>query len=204
MADKFLLIAITPEEITPDEPLKIAAVLEAGWDIVHLRHPNASYRDMRNLIEAVPQKFHRRLRLHGHFALLNEFNLGGIHLNRRCPELPANFSGKFSCSCHSVDEVKRAAQCDYVTLSPVFDSISKEGYKAKFSEKEIIRLHETRGADVITSVVALGGITPDKLKKVKELNMNGAATLGYLMEAEWPGEFHERLAEFNNEYKNLK
>lgn len=204
MADKQLKrIAITTEEILPDEAERIVDVLDSGWDMVHLRHPAASLREMRRLIEAIPQNYHRRLRIHGHFDLTSEFNLGGLHLNRRCPSLPANYRGPFSCSCHSIEEVKRAAACDYVTLSPIFDSISKQGYRAAFSEKELAEIDKTEGSGVITDVIALGGITPERLHEVKRLGFDGFATLGALMGADSPESFRAKLNKFNNEYNQL-
>lgn len=204
MADKSLKrIAITTEGITVYEPERIVAVLESGWDMVHLRHPGASLREMRRLIETIPQKLHRRLRIHGHFELTNEFNLGGLHLNRRCPSLPANYRGPFSCSCHSIEEAKRAAKCDYVTLSPIFDSVSKQGYQAAFSEKDLAEIDKTSGSGVITEVIALGGITPERLREVKRLGFNGFATLGSLMGADSHEAFRAKLNEFNNEYNLL-
>lgn len=67
-----LRIAITPEEEHPREAGMVSAILDAGWDYVHLRHPGAGLRDIKRIIESVPQKYHCRLRLHGHFELLNE------------------------------------------------------------------------------------------------------------------------------------
>ena len=126
-----LKIAITPEEISYDEARRVMTILDNGWDMVHLRHPGATIRDVRHIIERIPQRLHRKLRLHGHFSLVNEFNLGGLHLNSRCPNPPANYSGPLSRSCHTPDEVATSANTgryDYVTLCPVFDSLSKAGY----------------------------------------------------------------------------
>ncbi|MDE6491253.1 MAG: thiamine phosphate synthase, partial [Muribaculaceae bacterium] len=155
MAVDLLRIAITPEVEHPQEAAMVSAILDAGWDYVHLRHPGAGLRDIKRLIEAVPQKHHRKLRLHGHFELLNEFNLGGVHLNRRCRSLPAGYTGPFSRSCHSIDEIVRCTDEDYVTLSPIFDSVSKHGYRAAFSDMELMSVPTGR------RVVALGGITPE-------------------------------------------
>ncbi len=190
-------IAITPENILADEPAMISEILDSGWDMVHLRHPGASLRDMRNLIEAIPQRHHGRLRLHGHFELLNSFKLGGIHLNRRCPHVPDNYNGPHSRSCHTIDEVRDSAGCDYVTLSPIFDSISKEGYKASFTEKELEGIDKTATSDVNMKVIALGGITPERVPQVMNLGFSGFAVLGALMTADSMDCFRQRLNAFN-------
>lgn len=175
MADKRLrMIAITPEEIQPGEAQWITRLLDGQWDTVHLRHPAASLTDMRRLIEAIPQRHHRRLRLHGHFELTSQFNIGGLHLNRRCPAPPAFYSGPISRSCHSVSEIIASADCDYVTLSPVFDSISKQGYRAAFSPEQLRQLDEVTSPQVI----ALGGITPERVPDLSRYNFSGFAVKG--------------------------
>lgn len=179
MEDKspLLRIAITSEEITDNEPLIIRQILNAGWDMVHLRHPYATLRDMRNLIENIPQNLHHKLRLHGHFELCHSFNLGGIHLNSRCNIPPEGYTGLKSKSCHDINEVLAGKEYDYVTLSPIFDSLSKPGYFHKFTNEELIKVNRESSV----SVIALGGITPEKITEVKQLGFGGYAVLGALM-----------------------
>lgn len=171
-------IAITAPEIRSDEADIICRLIDSGWHKVHLRHPGASLRDMRSLIEAVPQKYHSHLRLHGHFALTNEFNLGGLHLNLRCPYVPDNYTGPTSISCHDINEISLHTDCDYVTLSPIFDSISKVGYKRAFDDADLRRLDNLASPPVI----ALGGINPDNVKPLlSNYNFAGYAVLGAIM-----------------------
>lgn len=170
-----LRIAITPEEPLRDEASRIAQLLDSGrFTDVHLRHPGATRREMLRLIEDVPQRLHGRLHLHGHFDLTNEFNLGGVHLNRRCPTPPTGYTGVRSASCHSIDDIKRCRETglDYVTLSPVFDSLSKQGYKAAFTREALL---EACGCDI--DIVALGGITPSNLHRLAPYGFAGYAML---------------------------
>ena len=156
MADARHLIAITPEQPVADEGCKIEALLRAGWYRVHLRHPDASRVEMRDIIESVSQQYYDRLVLHGHFDLTYDFNLGGLHLNHRCTSAPALYSGPLSRSCHSIDEIAEADSMSYVTLSPIFDSISKSGYQAAFTPDTLRSLDECN-----IPVIALGGISPE-------------------------------------------
>lgn len=174
MSTKLLKIFITPEEITPEESGLIIRLLDNEWDYVHLRHPLASLRDMRNLIESLPQRYHSHLRLHGHFSLAAEFNLGGLHLNHRCPVAPEFYTGSHSRSCHTLDEVAASTDCDYVTLSPIFDSISKTGYRAAFTDTDLQRLNELQSP----LVIALGGITPERISSLGNYNFAGYAVKG--------------------------
>lgn len=183
-------IAITPTEIFDHEASYIVAILDAGWDYVHLRHPSATLRDMRRVIEALPQKYHRQLRLHGHFELINEFNLGGLHLNSRCPIAPENYSGSVSRTCHSLEDVKNAGGVDYVTLSPIFDSVSKVGYNAAFSKDEL------SSVVIDDKVVALGGVTPHNINELSKYEFIGYAVLGYLFNSPDISILRNRLDEF--------
>lgn len=170
-------IAITPEKDSANEIQFICRILSEGFDYVHIRKPNSLLREVRNLIESIPQEFHSRLKLHGHFELINEFNIGGLHLNRRCPAPPANCTLTLSRSCHSIEELAETPErYEYIFLSPVFDSISKPGYKAAFNDKELTNeLRKYPG-----KVVALGGITGENMNRVKEYGFAGSAFLGYL------------------------
>ena len=186
-------IAVTGTEPRHDEGEWIATILREGWDAVHLRHPAASLSEMRRLIESVPQQFHSRLRLHGHFELINEFNVGGLHLNRRCPAPPANYRGGLSRSCHTVEEVAEAdSHLEYVTLSPVFDSISKPGYTAAFSDYELESI-ETFSSPI---VIALGGVTPERIDFIRRSGFGGYAVLGYLWTASGRQDLEHRLRQF--------
>lgn len=169
-------IAITPEILDGrTEPLLIRTILESGWDRVHLRHPAASRNEIQRVIEAIPQELHGRIVLHGHFDLVNYFNLGGLHLNHRCQTAPANYHGALSKSCHSIDEVNRSADYNYVMLSPIFDSISKLGYRSAFTSKELSALPRAS-----VPVIALGGIDPSRIASVREFGFDGFAMLGAL------------------------
>lgn len=181
MVDNPVRIVITGEVPHCNESERLTALLETGWTFVHLRYPGLSLREVRGIIEGIPQKFHRRLKLHGHFELINEFNLGGLHLNRRCPAPPKLYSGELSRSCHTVKDIAEAARTgvySYVTLSPIFSSISKQGYEPALSRKEI------REATELMPVIALGGITPDSLTCLKNDRFAGYAVLGALVNIE--------------------
>lgn len=175
--DKFLRIAITSPVPVDGEAHRIASLLDEGFDFVHIRRPEATVRDIRNLIEDIPYKYRKKLILHGHFELLNEFNLGGVHLNSRYPVAPPT-AASISRSCHSIDEIEQLEnngelhKFRYVTLSPIFDSISKPGYHSKFSLDGIKRNIEGR------NVIALGGVTADKFAALQEAGFAGAAMLG--------------------------
>lgn len=196
MAVDFIKIAITPAEPRTDESSRIECLLRSGWDKVHLRHPNLDTRGVRAIIEGIDQRLHSRLVLHGHFDLINEFNLGGLHLNHRCPVPPALYRGSLSRSCHTVAEVVTAASSglyNYVTLSPVLSSVSKSGYEPSLSVEEF---REAIAASSPLPVIALGGVTPEVVPAIRRIGFGGIAVLGYLDAADTLYELNERSKEF--------
>ena len=124
-----LRIAITLPGFVPGEASFIVRLLDESFDRVHIRKPDADALAVAKLIEGVPEAYRCRLVLHDHHALAERYGLGGIHLNYRNPVAPAGFQGSVSRSCHSLDEVRAwKPRCAYVFLSPIYDSISKQGY----------------------------------------------------------------------------
>jgi len=131
-------LVITEPQFTDNEAAIIAQLLHWGVDLVHLRKPESSADKLAKLIETIPTAYHNRLVLHDHFDLAAHFTLHGLHLNRRNSVLPPNHKGTVSQSCHTLDEVKVCkTKCDYVFLSPVFNSISKQGYTSAFTPKAL-------------------------------------------------------------------
>lgn len=170
-------IVITSPDFVPGEATFIDLLFRCGMDLLHLRKPDASVEDCRRLLNEIPREWHNRIVTHDYFQLASEFPLYGVHLNRRNPVPPTGFRGSISRSCHSLDEVmENKPQCNYVFLSPVFNSISKEGYESAFSDAT---LKQAAGCGIIdTKVVALGGISCDSLPQVRAWGFGGAAFLG--------------------------
>ena len=150
---------------------------DGGWRL-HLRKPEATKEQLAKWIEEIEPAYRHLIVLHDHHELALEYGLGGIHLNSRNPDVPDWLDRKrfsLSRSCHSIEEVETCQKAyDYVFLSPIFDSISKQGYRAAFSPEE---LAEARNL-LSQNVYALGGITFENLKEVERLGFHGAALLG--------------------------
>lgn len=186
-----MVIGITSS--TPDAS-KIMEHLEKGRaDMFHLRMPDASEEEMRRLIESISPEFHPHLRLHSHFSLVKDYGLGGVHLNSRWPDKP-DFPTALSRSCHLLSELevfccdaiadtepyrRDATEYEYVTLSPVYDSISKQRYRQRFSPKNPEVKEFLTGKARGMRVIALGGVTPDRFPELRDCGFSGAAMLGF-------------------------
>lgn len=172
------LLAITREDFFEQEAEAVSRILDGGFARVHLRKPSASEAEIRSLIERIPDRYRNRLSLHDRHALAVEYGLGGIHLNGRNPEPPAGFRGTVSRSCHSIEELRLHPREDYLFLSPIYDSISKAGYRAAFTREEL-RQAAAEGR-IGRRTIALGGVTPERLEELAELGFGGAALLGFV------------------------
>ena len=191
-------IIITSPEFLSGEAIFIDKLFLQGLDLLHVRKPDASLEAYKRLLLQIPKHWYSRIVLHEHFALAEKFGLHGIHLNRRCSQVPDSFRGSISCSCHTLEEVKKQkASKDYVFLSPIFDSISKVGYHAAFSPT---LLKQAAIENVIDEkVIALGGITAKNIPLVKEWHFGGVALLGDI----WKRMSDPQVDEYLNHIRTL-
>lgn len=166
-----------------------------------------------------------RLTLHHDPALARRYGLGGIHLREgalrewlrqhpdrrhataqgasapdvqktQTPQGNDAYMPRLSAPAHSWEEAARLAPlCDYVTLSPLFDSVSKPGYLGQIDSADACRRLRRRtdktaklspadtpaessvfGPD--NHIIALGGITPDNISVARAAAFDGAAVIG--------------------------
>lgn len=175
------IIVISDPLFLEGEEEVFASLFDAGLYRLHLRKPDSDEAEMKSLIEKIPVGCRGRISLHDHFTLAGRYGIGGVHLNSRNPVAPPSFKGVISRSCHSLEEIVRHRDgCDYLFLSPVFDSISKRGYESHFTKEELISAKKS--GIIGDKVFALGGVTPDKAEFLKLFGFGGAALLGYVWE----------------------
>ena len=165
------IIVVSQDRPLQNEAEAITRILDSGVaDRVHIRKPTYSESDTRALLDSIPRRLWPVLSLHDHHVLAAEYGTG-IHLNSRNPVAPADFHNTVSRSCHSPGESRE--DVDYVFLSPIFDSISKAGYKSAFTS-------DTLRGNIDSRCIALGGVEPCRLRQVAEIGFGGAAFLGYI------------------------
>ena len=171
------IIAITSPEIVAEDSYIIGQLVDKGIDVIHLRKPDADIDACRRLLSELTSEQRAKIVIHDFPELYFEYSLKGIHVNKNVATLPYGYSGFRTRSCHSFEEIARHKNdYDYLFLSPIFDSISKVGYKSGFSDEA---LATASAAGVIDDkVVALGGVTLEKIAYLKKLNFGGAAMIG--------------------------
>lgn len=172
-----LWLVITSPDFFPGEALFIHHLFARGVDIVHLRKPGATVDDCARLLDELTIDDRRHIVIHDFFELAEPYGLKGIHLNARRSTVPDGWQGHVSRSCHTLEEVRLYKdECNYVFLSPIFDSVSKQGYASAFTD-ETLKKASSEGI-IDRKVVALGGVTPDKIGYLRRLGFRGAAMLG--------------------------
>ena len=186
-------IVITSPGFLQGEADFIDRLFGHGLDRLHLRKPGADIGECRRLLDGISREWLPRSVVHDNFGLCREYGLGGVHLNGRNPIAPPNHEGSVSRSCHSLEEISRyKGECDYLTLSPIFNSISKQGYMAAFGPGQLAAARDSGLID--RRVIALGGVTLENIPRVKELGFGGVAILGDVWQRMADGNVDEYLA----------
>ena len=186
-------IVITSPGFLQGEADFIDRLFGHGLDRLHLRKPGAEIGECRRLLDGISREWLPRIVVHDNFGLCREYGLGGVHLNGRNPMAPPNHEGSVSRSCHSLEEISRyKGECDYLTLSPIFNSISKQGYMAAFGPGQLAAARDSGLID--RRVIALGGVTLENIPRVRELGFGGVAILGDVWQRMADGSVDEYLA----------
>lgn len=188
MGSNFLIIGFTtPDSFSSpqEEGDSIAEFLTANAvDFFHIRKKNTQDSYVRELLNHIGPEFYSRLVLHSHQTLWPEFKTGGLHLNSAVDSLKISSFSKesdnlfFTKGIHALNELDKMPfkGWSYCFISPVFDSISKKGYKAAVDLDD----NKLKSTNAEHKMIALGGVTPDNFKKLYDLKFAGAALLGYL------------------------
>ena len=173
------LVVITPPKFFIEEDKILTQLFEEGLDILHIRKPDSSPVYSERLLTLIPKQYHKRIVTHDHFYLKEEFNLKGIHLNKRNPEIPLGYKGHVSCSCHTLDEVRqKKGHFNYVFMNPFFENAPYRDYLSSFSPEELKKASKDKVID--KRVIALGGINEENIRIIKKYGFGGAAVLGNL------------------------
>lgn len=173
------IIAITLPMAIDEDLYLMSTLLDNGIDTLHLRKPLADIDYCRMLLRQLAPHHRAKIVVHDYPDLYNEFALKGIHINKNVVALPEGYNGVKTRSCHSIDEVvKFKGQYDYLFLSPIFNSISKPDYQSAFTHSELSQA--SLNGIIDAKVIALGGVTFDRIPYLKELNFGGVAMMGGL------------------------
>jgi len=176
-----MLVVISSPTAFADEADTICALFDEGLALFHLRKKDLDEVQLRHFIEKLPQEHHAKIMLHSHYHLVDEYGLKGIQVSEHYHGWRPQAT--LGVSFHSIEAIKTYDKAfDYGFISPVFDSISKDGYVSRFDLNEISQfLSQTE-----QTILALGGIDEDKIDQVKQLGFKGFALLGAIWQSDDP------------------
>lgn len=157
----FLLAVVTLPVELPGEPEYLEGLLEAGVERLHLRKPGKVVEEL--LVQLAP-RWRSKLVVHGDARLAAKYGVERVHRVS-------------STSVHSWDEFRVLPEgLEYAFISPVFDSISKPGYRAAAD------LLEIPSGRLPCRPVGLGGVSADTIGLMITRGWTGAALLGWIWE----------------------
>lgn len=174
------IIVVSNPAAVENEANIVNALFDDGLELFHIRKPDYSKIELVELIEKVNAKHHSKIVLHQHHQLVEKFKINRIHFSESArlklkEEVFVNIKTKgfrLSTSIHELSALNLLSDAfEYTFYGPAFESISKPGYKPK--SKEIILPDNRR-----IKIVAIGGITPNRISELEKLNFDGVAFLG--------------------------
>ncbi|EGV44257.1 thiamine phosphate synthase [Bizionia argentinensis JUB59] len=185
-----MIVLIAPEKDVPNEIDILNQLFHEGLQYYHIRKPDKNYQQHADYLNQIDTKYHNRVVTHNFHELINEYNLKGIHFQeqKRIDHIDnpgryfkgLNMYGKtISSSFHEVETIEDCYfEFDYHLLSPVFTSISKEGYAGRgFDVNHVDKL-----------IIGMGGVTTNNLDTIIKLGFKGVGVLGGIWNSENPVE----------------
>lgn len=196
-----MFVVIASEKDVPQELEILNRLFKKGLMVYHLRKPDKSLEEHRLFLDQIDVQFHNRIVTHFFPELTDHYNLKGVHLQEQVrvdlgSELETYVEqfqeNGFSVSS-SFHDPKTLEDCpinfNYQLLSPVFSSISKEGYDGK-------------GFDVLGTrklICGMGGVNQNTIPKILKMGYQGIGVLGGIWNSKRPVEdFNLMLNLFNS------
>lgn len=189
-----------PTEVNNESTI-INELFMAGLKCFHLRKPASSFETITKLLNQLKPEFYERIAIHQFHEMANDFGIKRLHYTEmaRGASTMAQCEQKgkngliLSTSVHDYPTLTELKNFDYAFYGPVFNSISKTGYKSVLPDDFILNK-----VPFNTKVIALGGIELSNLNHIKPMGFDGAAVLGTI----WKNP-ERALSNFKQLQKNL-
>ena len=156
------LIIMTKSTFFVEEDKIITTLFDEGLECLHLNKPGSAPIYSERLLSLLSDDYYKRIVVHDHFYLKEEYNLGGIHLDSSDAQLPQGYNGHFSRTCTKLEELKDSKKkANYIFLKNVFDNKEMPNNKHSFTMNE---LEDAASKGLIDKkVYAMGGVGLDHL-----------------------------------------
>ena len=173
------LAIMTKSTFFVEEDKILTSLFDEGMDNLHLFKPGSSPIYSERLLTLLPEDYRRKVTVHDHYYLKQEYDLAGIHIDNPSAALPEGYNGKYSRTCTDLlqlKEMKKKSQ--YVFLKNIFDCIEFKDEKSSFSLNQL-ELAAKEGL-IDKKVYALGGMSLENVKIAKALGFGGIVICGDL------------------------
>ena len=173
------LIVMTRPTFFVEEDKILANLFEEGLENLHLYKPGAAPMYSERLLTLLGEDYNRKISVHGHYYLKEEYNLRGIHIDDAFTEPRVGYKGNLSRTCHAISELKETKKrANYVFLHSIFDSQTNADEKQSFTREELEKASKEGLID--KKVYALGGMNLDTIRLIKDLGFGGVVICGDL------------------------
>ena len=90
------LAIMTKSTFFVEEDKILSSLFDEGMDNLHLFKPGSSPMYAERLLTLLPEDYLRKITVHDHYYLKQEYDLAGIHIDDPLAPVPDGYKGKFS------------------------------------------------------------------------------------------------------------
>ena len=187
----FQLCYITDRQGLAPSPLvpHLQAVIQAGVGLIQLREKDLATRELLGMAKSAVEisgGSNTRIIINDRLDIALAAGAHGVHLGGQSvpPKVVRRHVDKnflVGVSCHSLEDALRAeaGEADYILLGPIFDTPSKRQYGPPLG---LNKLSEVANR-IRIPVLALGGITVERVRLCLEAGATGIAAIRLFQEA---------------------
>ena len=173
------LIIMTRSTFFVEDDKILTALFEEGMDNLHLYKPSSEPVYSERLLTLLSEDYYKRITVHEHFYLREEYDLKGIHLENPDDSLPYGYRGHVSRTCTAISQLREAKKnSKYVFLKSLFDSHTNPDDRRTFTDEEL--KEASRRGLIDRHVYALGGICLENIRQIADLGFGGVVVCGDL------------------------
>jgi len=175
---------ITDGKQTIEELIKRLSMIHSDVDYIHIREKTKSAADIMKIVSSLVAKGipKEKLVVNDRMDVAVLHNIPNLHLPSHGFSIQEvkKFRPSFRIgrSIHSLEEAILCERdgADYLLYGHIFETSSK----ADLLPRGVERLEQICN-NVNIPVIAIGGITPDTIERLRQTNVNGVAVMSYVM-----------------------
>lgn len=170
------LVIMTKPTFFVEEDKILTTLFEEGMEDLHLFKPESSPMYSERLLTLLSDNYYRKITVHDHYYLKNEYGLCKIHIDSPTEQIPKDYKGKYSRTCTELSQIKEfRKKSEYLFLKCNFQGA------ASGNGLTLREIEEAKSKGLIDKkIYAYGGIDIDNLKIAKELGFGGVVICGDL------------------------